>query len=77
VARPGPMPLGLVWPSWPPSLTYCALEGSRDKILTHKKSQVNLSLGRFLKRQNTQNRVSLMLSYNQNKGIDGNLHKSI
>jgi hypothetical protein len=28
----------LVWPSWPTSLTSCTPEGSRDKILTPKKS---------------------------------------
>jgi hypothetical protein len=44
-------PLGLVsWTSSPPG-------ASRDKILTLQKSEVNLSLGRFLKLQNTQNRV--------------------
>jgi hypothetical protein len=59
VARPGlgPMPPGLVWPSWPTLLTSCTREGSCDKILTPEKSQVNLSLGRFLKYKNTQNRV--------------------
>jgi hypothetical protein len=50
VARPGlgPAPLVLVWPSRPPSLTSRAPQGPHDKILTPKKSQVNLSLGRFL-----------------------------
>jgi hypothetical protein len=40
VARPGlgPMPPGLIWPSWPTSLTSCAPEGSCDKILTPEKS---------------------------------------
>jgi hypothetical protein len=50
------VPPGLFWPLWPPSLTSRALKGSRDKIL---KSHVNLSLGRFLKPQNTQNGVFL------------------
>jgi hypothetical protein len=36
--RPGPAPPGLVWPSWPPSLTSCTPDGSRKKILTPKKS---------------------------------------
>jgi hypothetical protein len=74
VVRPGlgPMPPGLVWPSWPTSLTYCALEGSRDKILTPKKSHVNLSSGRFLKCQNTQNRVFLFYRViTKIRGIDG------
>jgi hypothetical protein len=53
----GPAPPGLVWPSWPILSTSCAPKGSRDKILTPKKSQVNLSSGRFLKHKNTQNRV--------------------
>jgi hypothetical protein len=53
------MPPVFIWPWWPPSLTSCAPEDSNDKILTPKKSQVNLSPGRFLKRKNTQNRVFL------------------
>jgi hypothetical protein len=40
-------------------LTSSSPDGSRDKILMPKKSQVNLSLGRFLKCENTQNRVFL------------------
>jgi hypothetical protein len=40
-------------PSWPTLLTSCLLDGSRDKIFTPEKSQVNLSSGRFLKRKNT------------------------
>jgi hypothetical protein len=58
VTLPGPAPHVLVWPLWPPSLTSCTLEGSHDKILTPEKSQVNLSLERFLKRKSTQNRFS-------------------
>jgi hypothetical protein len=55
VARPrlGPMAHVLKWASWPPSSTSCALGASRGKILTPKKSQVNLSLERFLKCKNT------------------------
>jgi hypothetical protein len=53
--RQGPVPPSIVWASWPPSLTSCALDSSRDKTLTPEESQVNLSLGRFLKCQNTQN----------------------
>jgi hypothetical protein len=63
-----PAPPVPVWASWPPSLNSCALEGSHDKILTSEKSQAKLSSGRFLYRQNTQNRVSVLQSYNQNKG---------
>jgi hypothetical protein len=55
----GPMPPCLVWPLGPISLTSSYLGTSRGKILTPKKSQVNLSLGRFLKGKNTQNRVFL------------------
>jgi hypothetical protein len=36
------------------SLTSSSPNGSRDKILMPKKSQVNLSSGRFLKHKNTQ-----------------------
>jgi hypothetical protein len=59
VAWPGLVaaPHVLFWASWPTSLTYCALEGSRDKILTPEKFQVNLSSGRFSEHQNTQNRL--------------------
>jgi hypothetical protein len=61
VAQPGlgPAPPGLFWASWPPSVTCCAPSASRGIILTPKKSHVNLSLGRSLKRKNTQNRVFL------------------
>jgi hypothetical protein len=53
-------------------LTSCALEGSGDKILMPKKSQVNLSLGWFLKRKNTQNRVFLSCRViTKIRGIDG------
>jgi hypothetical protein len=38
-------------------LTFGAPEGSHDKILTPKKSQVNMSLRRFLKHKITQNMV--------------------
>jgi hypothetical protein len=44
----GPALLVLVWASWPPSLTSCAPDASRDKILMPKKSQVNLIPGRSL-----------------------------
>jgi hypothetical protein len=53
-------------------LTSCAPEGSHDKILTPKKSQVNLSSGRFLKCQNTQNRDFMFYrAITKIKGIDG------
>jgi hypothetical protein len=39
-------------------LTSSSPGASHDKILMLQKSQVNLSLGRFLKFKNTQNRVS-------------------
>jgi hypothetical protein len=55
----GPVPPMLVWPLGLVSLTSSPLGASRGKILTPKKSQVNLSLGRSLKRKNTQNRVFL------------------
>jgi hypothetical protein len=60
VARPGQwtMPPGLVWPLGLILLTSSPpLGASRGKILMPEKSQVNLSLGRSLKRQNTQNGV--------------------
>jgi hypothetical protein len=55
VARPGLVaaPPMLLWASWTTSLTSCAPDGYRDKILTPRKSQINLSSGRFLKHQNT------------------------
>jgi hypothetical protein len=74
VARPGlgHAPPCLFWSLWPPSLTSRAPEGSRDKVLTPKKSQVNLSSGRFLKCQNTQNRVFLFCRViTKIRGIDG------
>jgi hypothetical protein len=53
-------------------LTFCAPKGFLDKILTLKKSQVNLSLGRFLKRKNTENRVFLFCRViTKIRGIDG------
>jgi hypothetical protein len=68
--RPAPpvlvRPLGLI------SLTYCSLCASRDKILTLKKSQVNLSPGMSLKLKNTQNMI--FMSYRvitKIRGIDG------
>jgi hypothetical protein len=64
----GVAPPVLKWASWPSSLTSCAPGASRGKILTTEKSQVNLSLGRSLKRKNTQNRFSVLQSYDQNKG---------
>jgi hypothetical protein len=68
VARPskGPMPPGLV------SLTSSPLGASHGKILTPKESQVNLSPGRSLKRQNTQNRVFLFCRViTKIRGTDG------
>jgi hypothetical protein len=55
VARSGlvTVPPVLFWASWPTSLTSSSLGASHDKILTPKKSQVNLSSERSLKRQNT------------------------
>jgi hypothetical protein len=45
---------------------------SHGKILTPKKSQVNLSPGRFLKCKNTQNRVFLFYRViTKIRGIDG------
>jgi hypothetical protein len=60
VAWPGQGPVApvLVWPLGPISLNSSSPDGSRDKILTPKKFQVNLSSGRFLKRKNTQNKFS-------------------
>jgi hypothetical protein len=74
VAQPGLGPTlpGLVRPPWPPSLTSCAPEGSRDKILTPKKSENNLSSGRFLKHKNTQNKVFLFCTViTKIRGVDG------
>jgi hypothetical protein len=61
VARSGLVtaPPALFWASWPTLLTSSSRRASRDKILMPEKSQVNLSLGRFLKYQNTQNLVFL------------------
>jgi hypothetical protein len=57
---------------WPSSLTSCATEGSRDKILTPEKSQVNLSSGRFLKCKKTQNMVFLFCGViTKIRGVDG------
>jgi hypothetical protein len=68
----GPAPPVLVWPSWPPSLTSCAPEGSRNKILMLKKSQVSLNSVRFLKHKNTQNRVFMFCRVIiKIRGIDG------
>jgi hypothetical protein len=68
---PEAVPTVLVWASWPTSLTSCAPEGSHDKILTLEKSQVKLSSGRFLKCQNTQNRVFLFYKViTKIRGID-------
>jgi hypothetical protein len=53
-------------------LTPSSPDASCNKILTPEKSQVNMSSGRSLKRQNTQNRV--FLSYRvitKIRGIDG------
>jgi hypothetical protein len=74
VARLGPglAPPMLKWTLWPPSLTSCSPKGSCDKILTPEKSQVNLSSGRFLKHQITQNRVFLFCRViTKIRGIDG------
>jgi hypothetical protein len=70
VVRPGlgPVPLVLFWALWPPSLTSCAPVASHGKVLAPKKSQVNLSSGRFLKRKNTQNRVFLFCRVITKKG---------
>jgi hypothetical protein len=74
VERPsqGPTPPVLIWPLGLISLTSSPPGASRDKILTPKKSQVNLSLGRSLKRKNTQNRVFLFCRViTKIRGIDG------
>jgi hypothetical protein len=66
------MPPVLVWPLGPISLTSSSPGGSHDKILMPEKSQVNLSLERFLKRKNTQNRVFLFCRViTKIRGIDG------
>jgi hypothetical protein len=63
---------GLVRPLGPISLTSSSLGGSRDKILTPRKSLVNLSSGRFLKRKNTQNRgFPFWIVITKIRGIDG------
>jgi hypothetical protein len=64
--------MGPAWASWPPSLTPCAPRVSHDKILTPKKSQINLSWGRLLKHENTQNGVFLSFGVIiKIRGIDG------
>jgi hypothetical protein len=55
----GAAPPCLVWPLGLISWTSCAIGASHGKILTPEKSQINLSLGRFLKHKSTQNRVNL------------------
>jgi hypothetical protein len=80
VARPvqGPMPPVLVWPLGSILLTSSSLDGSRDKLLTPKISQVNLSLGRFLKHKNTQNKVFLFCRViTKIRGVDGKSPKII
>jgi hypothetical protein len=53
-------------------LTPCAPKVSHDKILTPKKSQINLSWGRLLKHENTQNGVFLSFGVIiKIRGIDG------
>jgi hypothetical protein len=53
-------------------LTSSPPDASRGKILTLQKSQVNLSLGRFLKLKNTQNMVFLSCKViTEIRGIDG------
>jgi hypothetical protein len=64
--------------TWPYSLTSCDPKGSRDKILMPEKSQVNLSSGRFLNCQNTQNRVFLFCRViTKIRGSMENSHKSM
>jgi hypothetical protein len=66
------VPPGIFWRSWPPSLTSCALDGSHDRILMPKKSQVKFSSGRSPKRQNTQKRVFLFCRViTKIRGVDG------
>jgi hypothetical protein len=75
---PRPVPPMLIWPLGLSSLTSCALCASRGKILTPKKSQVNLSLGKFLKCKNTQNRVFLFCRViTKIRGSMENPHKSL
>jgi hypothetical protein len=53
-------------------LTPCAPRVSHDKILTPNKSQINLSWGRLLKHENTQNGVFLSFGVIiKIRGIDG------
>jgi hypothetical protein len=61
VVRPGqgPVPPVLVCPLGLVSLTSSPKGASRGKLLTPKKSQVSLSLGRSLKCKSMQNRVFL------------------
>jgi hypothetical protein len=68
----GPAPPGLVWLLGPISLTSSSPVASRGKMLMPKKSQVNLSSGRFLKCKNTQNRVIMFCRViTKIRGIDG------
>jgi hypothetical protein len=80
VARPsqGLAPPGLVWHLGPISLTSSSLGASQGKILMPKKSQVNLSTGRFLKHKNTQNGVFLFCRViTKIRGSMENSHKSL
>jgi hypothetical protein len=53
-------------------VTSSSSSGSRDKLLTPEKFQVNLSPGRFLKHKNTQTRVFLFcMVITKIRGIDG------
>jgi hypothetical protein len=74
VAQPGqgPTPPVLIWPLGLVSLTSSPPGASRGKILTPKKSQVNLSSGRSLKRKKMQNRVFLFYGViTKIRGING------
>jgi hypothetical protein len=66
------MPPVLVWPLGLVLLTSSPPAASRGKILTLKKSQVNLSPGRSVKGKNTQNKVFLFYRViTKRRGIDG------
>jgi hypothetical protein len=78
VARQGPVPHVLIWPLGLISLTSSPPGASRGKILTPEKYQVNLSLGRSLKRKNTQNRVFLFYRViTKIRGSMENPHKTL
>jgi hypothetical protein len=63
----GPRPHGLVWASWLPLLTSCALEGSRD--INARKIPGQIKFGKILETSKyTKQGFPILQSYNQNKG---------